>query len=81
MRAVLQETQSSEHKVKIAGIMVSEQAEGGINNVGAVEYVHDISTRAQNGLFEVHNHARHRALRQQEQRAQQHGRVQQQLLA
>uniref|UniRef100_A0A7S0S1A6 SGNH hydrolase-type esterase domain-containing protein n=1 Tax=Chlamydomonas leiostraca TaxID=1034604 RepID=A0A7S0S1A6_9CHLO len=56
---VLDKTKSGEHKVKIAGIMVSEE-EGqhdGIRNNLAVEYVHDISTRSKDNTFEVNNHA------------------------
>lgn len=59
--AVLQETQSGSHKVKVSGLMISELAgEGaeGVRNCAAVEYVHDISMRAKDGKFDVKNHAR-----------------------
>lgn len=57
--AVLQETHSGGNKVKVAGIMVSEQtgASQGIQNAAAVEYVHDISMRNKDGVFESRNHA------------------------
>lgn len=57
--AVLKTTSSGEHKFKVSGIMISEE-EGqrdGIRNNLAVEYVHDISTRAADSTFEVNNHA------------------------
>lgn len=59
--AVLPETNSGQHKVKVSGIVVSEQAGEqveGINNSDAVEYVHDISMRAKDGVYDVSNHVR-----------------------
>eukprot|EP00195_Chlamydomonas_chlamydogama_P016102 CAMPEP_0202891718 /NCGR_PEP_ID=MMETSP1392-20130828/1712_1 /ASSEMBLY_ACC=CAM_ASM_000868 /TAXON_ID=225041 /ORGANISM="Chlamydomonas chlamydogama, Strain SAG 11-48b" /LENGTH=508 /DNA_ID=CAMNT_0049575555 /DNA_START=27 /DNA_END=1553 /DNA_ORIENTATION=+ len=55
---VLPETTSGEHKIKIAGVMLSEEAghQDGIRNTAAVEYVHDISSRG-GAIFEVKNHA------------------------
>ena len=51
----MQETSSGEHKVKIAGVMISEESgeTEGIRNHQAVEYVHDISARAKDNQFEV----------------------------
>lgn len=55
---VLGETSSGDHKVKVAGMVVSEVAGvEGIKNGGALWYVHDISMRAKDGVFEVMNHA------------------------
>lgn len=57
--AVLTDSASGGTKVKVAGLMISEQAgmSEGIRNNMAVEYVHDIAMRG-NGTFELRNHAR-----------------------
>ncbi len=53
--SVLPETQSSGNKVKLTGIIITE-ANQGIKNEGAVEYVGDISMRSKDGkMFEVSN--------------------------
>jgi hypothetical protein len=58
--AVLPESSSGQNKVKVAGLMISEESgeHEGIRNHMAVEYVHDISQRSKDGTFEVNNHAR-----------------------
>jgi hypothetical protein len=63
---VLDSTDAStgEHKVKLAAVIVSEEAgEGGghgVSNAAAVEHVHDISFRHQgwgvDDVFDVRNH-------------------------
>lgn len=55
-------TNSMEHKVKISGLIVSEQAGSGhsVQNAGAVEYVSDIAARDKEGKFNLLNHARRR---------------------
>ena len=57
--SVLTETSSSANKVKLAGVMISEESgqQAGIKNQMAVEYVHDISQRSKDGTFDVKNHA------------------------
>ncbi|GAX77809.1 hypothetical protein CEUSTIGMA_g5252.t1 [Chlamydomonas eustigma] len=57
---VLAESSSGHNKVKVAGLMISEESgeHEGIRNHMAVEYVHDISQRSKDGTFEVNNHAR-----------------------
>ena len=54
-----------EHKVKVAGAIVSDQAgeQDGLQNAGAVEHVHDIMFRGAGsggsgggGIFDVRNH-------------------------
>eukprot|EP00798_Chlamydomonas_sp_ICE-L_P032025 gene32025-16549_t len=56
---VMAETDSGSTKVKIAGVMISEEiGSDGVKNVMAVEYVHDISSRGKDNVtFEVYNHA------------------------
>ena len=62
---VLKDTDSGEHKVKVAGAIVSDQAgeQDGLQNAGAVEHVHDIMFRGAGsggsgggGIFDVRNH-------------------------
>jgi hypothetical protein len=59
---VLPDTDSGEHKVKVAGAIISEHAgqQEGLANAGAVEHVHDISFRrgagAGRGVFDIRNH-------------------------
>lgn len=60
---VLADTDSGEHKVKVAGAIVSDQAgeQDGLRNAGAVEHVHDIIFRhagfgAPGAVFDVRNH-------------------------
>ena len=55
---VLAETLSGQHKVKLSGIMVSEESgqQDGIRNNLAVEYVADISHRSKDGTYDVKNH-------------------------
>lgn len=62
---VLGDTDSGEHKVKVAGAIVSDQAgeQEGLQNAGAVEHVHDIIFRqgaghgaSSGGVFDVRNH-------------------------
>jgi hypothetical protein len=56
-------TNSGEHKVKVSGLIVSEQAgtSHAVHNAGAVEYVGDIVSReVSSGKFNVLNHARRR---------------------
>lgn len=71
---VLNDTDSGEHKVKVAGAIVSDAAaensdgsgggdsgEGGLDNAGAVEHVHDVSFRAgrgAGGVFDIRNHVK-----------------------
>lgn len=60
---VLEDSDSGEHKVKLTGAIVSDQAgdQDGIDNAGAVEHVHDIIFRnhAMNGsVFDIRNHVR-----------------------
>ena len=58
---VLPETSSGEHKFKVIAIMVSEVAgvQKGIQNSGAVEYVHDIASRStEERRFDITLHAR-----------------------
>ncbi len=55
--AVLNDTDSEGHKVKVAGIVLSEESgnqnvPGGIS-AGTVSYVHDISMRSQVSMFDV----------------------------
>jgi hypothetical protein len=60
---ILPESSSGEHKFKVMGIMVSEVAgvQRGIQNSGAVEYVHDIASRSgKERRFDLANHARRR---------------------
>jgi hypothetical protein len=50
-----------EHKVKLAAVIVSEEAGkvDGIENAGTVEHVHDISFRKEygsGGVFDIRNH-------------------------
>lgn len=54
---------SGEHKVKLAAVIVQEEAGEvvGISNAAAVEHVHDISFRnegfgAGKGVFDIRNH-------------------------
>lgn len=57
---VSNETHSGQHKVKITGLIVSEQA-GLLHTVqaaGAFEYVADIAAKAPDGKFNVKNHVR-----------------------
>jgi hypothetical protein len=58
---VLPESSSGEHKFKVMGAMVSEVAGlawKGVQNNGAVEYVHDIASRTGNtSRFDIANHA------------------------
>lgn len=57
---VSNETQSGQHKVKVSGLIVSEQA-GLLHTVqaaGAFEYVADIAAKAPDGKFNVLNHVR-----------------------
>ena len=58
MPIVLLETSSSHNKVKIAGVMVSEESgqHEGIQNRMAVEFVHDISQRSKDGIFDMKNY-------------------------
>ena len=55
------DSESGEHKMKIGGIMLSEETgtKKGIYNDAAVEYVHDISMRSKAGgrVFEITDHA------------------------
>jgi hypothetical protein len=56
-------TNSGEYKMKISGLIVSEQAgtTNAVHNAGAVEYVGDIVSReVSSGKFNVLNHARRR---------------------
>ncbi len=59
---VLTDTDSGEHKVKLAGAIVSDQAgeQEGLQNAGAVEHVHDISFRHEGfgaaSVFDIRNH-------------------------
>ncbi len=56
-------TNSGEHKMKVTGLIVSEQAgtHNAVHNAGAVEYVGDIVSReVSSGKFNVLNHARRR---------------------
>jgi hypothetical protein len=55
---VADKTHSGEHKVKIVGVIVSEEAGGkGHQTAGVVGYTHDIATRGESGLFDARNHA------------------------
>jgi hypothetical protein len=57
---VSKESLSGQHKVKITGLIVSEQA-GLVHTVqaaGAFEYVADIAAKAADGKFNVMNHVR-----------------------
>lgn len=55
---------SGEHKVKVAGAIVSEQSgeQDGLENAGAVEHVHDIIFRSHSRhghggrVFDIRNH-------------------------
>ena len=44
--------------MKIAGVMVSEESgqQEGIQNRMAVEFVHDISQRSKDGIFDMKNY-------------------------
>ena len=59
---VLADSDSGEHKVKLAGAIVSDQAgeHAGVDNAGAVEHVHDISFRhagfGNGSVFDIRNH-------------------------
>jgi hypothetical protein len=59
---VLPDSDSGEHKVKLAGAIVSDQSgdQEGLGNAGAVEHVHDISFRRGRGggvgVFDIRNH-------------------------
>ncbi|KAG1660750.1 hypothetical protein FOA52_010624 [Chlamydomonas sp. UWO 241] len=57
---VLPETGSGQHKVKLTGVIISEESgkQAEWRNTRAVEYVADISARGADGVFEVMNHAR-----------------------
>jgi hypothetical protein len=51
-------THSGEHKVKIVGVIVSEEAGGKEHQTaGVVGYTHDIATRDKDGMFDARNHA------------------------
>lgn len=57
------EAPGGEHKVKLAAVIVQEEAGqiAGIDNAAAVEHVHDISFRhmgfgAGQGVFDIRNH-------------------------
>ena len=53
---VLASTQSHRHKVKVSGIMISEEGGGqGIKNDRAVDIVHRAVTRSGAGTFEISN--------------------------
>lgn len=57
------ETTTGEHKVKIAGVIVSEESgeQKGLTNSAAVEHVHDISFRhgwGNSSYFDIRNHVR-----------------------
>ncbi len=63
---ILPVTSSGEFKFKVMGIMVSEVSgvQRGIQNNGAVEYVHDIASRSdKDRRFDITNHARRRRQR------------------
>lgn len=59
---VLSDSDSGEHKVKLTGAIVSDQAgeQEGLANAGAVEHVHDISFRnagfGNASVFDIRNH-------------------------
>jgi hypothetical protein len=56
---ILEESSSGKHKFKVIGITISEPGGPSIANVGAVDYVHDIASRAGKGdRFDVSNHVR-----------------------
>lgn len=57
------ESPGKEHKVKLAAVVVSEEAgedAAGVDNPAAVEHVHDISFRhvgfGAGGVFDIRNH-------------------------
>lgn len=56
---VSDETTSNSHKVKVAGVTISEETgmSGGIKSEMTIEYVHDISARSKDGTFTIENHA------------------------